>query len=78
MIFIPLLIVCLLIILVGTLMGKARGESTRTMLEELLTIGESTFSPLFQFTIVILIVVLFLLGIYYFLDFIADSMVYHF
>lgn len=75
MIFIPLLIVCLLIILVGIVIGKVRGESFKTMLNELLSIGNSTLSPLFQFVVVVFVIVIFLSFGYLFLNYVMDRLV---
>lgn len=78
MIFIPLLVVCSIIILIGIVMGKIHGESTKTMLKELLQISDSTISPLLQFIVVVFVIVTFLSLSYLFLNYIIDRLVTRF
>ena len=78
MIFIPLLLVCSTIILIGIVLGKIHRESTKTMLKELLSIGDSTLSPLFQFVVVVFVIVIFLLLGYLFLNYVMDRLVNRF
>ena len=78
MIFIPLLLVCSIIILIGIVFGRVHGESVKTMLKDLSSIGNSTLLPLLHFVVAVLVIVLFLSFIYLFLNYVTDMLVSRF
>ena len=74
MILIPLILVCSLLILIGFLAGKMRGESIGTMAKELFGIGRSTIGPIVMFVIIVLLIALILWFGYQFLNYGVDRL----
>lgn len=78
MIFVPLIIVCLILILSGLLIGFIRGESMGKMAKELFSIYRSAIGPLFTIILVILLICLILWLGYLVIDVCIDRLVTHY
>ena len=60
MIFVPLLVVCTVLVMIGLIAGKAHGQSGKEMAKELFTIGKVSLLPVI-ITVAVALLFLFLL-----------------